>query len=86
MTYTKQTLRRAVFAVFEDHCNLDNYEFVALLDRFENYRKVKEIPGVISLRTERRIQLTGALEFLRDAQHITTEQCDALVKLAEGIE
>ena len=86
MTYTKQTLRKAVFAVFEDDCNLDNYEFVALLDRFENYREVKEIPGVISLRTEHPIQLTGALEFLRDAQHITTEQCDALAKLAESIE
>ena len=86
MIYSKQALRKAVFAVFEDECNLDNYEFVALLDRFEDFRAVKEVPGVTVLRTERRIKLTGALEFLRDAQHITTEQCEALTKLADTIE
>jgi hypothetical protein len=84
MTYTKQALRKAVFAVFEDHCNLDNYEFVALLEMFDELREMAVQPK--DIQKADRIRLIGVLDFLATAQHITPDQCDTLAKLVESIE
>lgn len=42
MKYEKPILKREVIKVFENECNLDNYELVALVDAFEDLRLLRE--------------------------------------------
>ena len=77
MKQTKQELRREIFKVFEPECNLDNYEFVALLDMFEELREADALPN--DIRLNHVYKLHGALEFLTGSQHITVDQYEALI-------
>lgn len=85
MKHTKESLRAAVIRVFETECNLDNYEFVALVDSFEEYLMDAELPSATfeAVHPAVRDHLIGALEFLTRAQHITEEQCAALCGLLD---
>lgn len=86
MNYTKQTLKTAVIKLFEDECNLDNYEFSTLLDMFEAYRELKaEHAELHHLCSQRRFGLEGILSFLTAAQHIAPEQAEALTELLNSI-
>ena len=86
MTYNKHSLRAAVIKLFEEECNLDNYEFAALLDMFEAYRELKaEHAEHVNLCTARRCGLIGVIDFLMAAQHITPEQATELAKLVDSI-
>lgn len=86
MNFTKQSLKAAVIKVFEDKCNLDNYEFATLVDMFEAFRELKaEHAELQYLCSQRRFGLEGILSFLTAAQHIAPEQAEALTELLNSI-
>lgn len=86
MTHNKQSLKAAIIKLFEDKCNLDNYEFTTLVDMFEAFRELKaEHAELANLCTQRRYGLIGVIDFLSAAQHIEPEQATELVKLVDSI-
>lgn len=84
MKYEKPILKREVIKVFENECNLDNYELVALVDAFEDLRLLREESDPATLRTGHAM-LYGTVNFLTAAQHITEAQCGALLLIADKI-
>ena len=85
MNFTKQSLKAAVIKVFEDKCNLDNYEFATLVDMFEAFRELKaEHAELQYLCSQRRFGLEGILSFLTAAQHIAPEQAPGTGGGADG--